>query len=130
MSHPLHHAVSSARRFGGTADEYLPIHNWFDATKASYPDMRHRAMRHHAEGVFWCEAEFGVYLTLSTGKQVPVRLIAEQHVTEDMGFIPRMADWLDNMSPKGWMYRPGVGRTRLYDTEKEKESINLNQDKP
>jgi len=28
MAHPLKHAQSSARKFGGRAEDYLPIHNW------------------------------------------------------------------------------------------------------
>src|SRR5713226_9697597 len=28
MAHPLKHAESSARKFGGKAEDYLPIHNW------------------------------------------------------------------------------------------------------
>ena len=35
MAHPLKHAESSARKFGGKAEDYLPIHNWFDESKPS-----------------------------------------------------------------------------------------------
>lgn len=28
MAHPVKHAQSSARKFGGKAEDYLPIHNW------------------------------------------------------------------------------------------------------
>ncbi len=34
MAHPIKHAESSARRFGGKAEDYLAIHNWFDESKA------------------------------------------------------------------------------------------------
>ena len=27
--HPYHHALSSQREHGGTAADYLPLHNWF-----------------------------------------------------------------------------------------------------
>jgi hypothetical protein len=30
MAHPYHHAVSSARKFGGTPADYQSIHDWFD----------------------------------------------------------------------------------------------------
>ena len=59
MAHPLKHAESSARQFGGKAEDYLPIHNWFDESKAFFPDFRHRALRHHAEGIFLAEKLFG-----------------------------------------------------------------------
>lgn len=30
MAHPFHHALSSARKWGGRPEDYLAIHNWFD----------------------------------------------------------------------------------------------------
>jgi hypothetical protein len=50
--HPYHHALSSQRRHGGQATDYLPLHNWFDQSKGIAADFRHRALRHHAEGIF------------------------------------------------------------------------------
>lgn len=104
MAHSWTHALSSAKRFGGTPDPYLPIHNWFDATKATYADFRHRALRHHSLGIFDCEAIFGITITNSDGKQVPVRVIAEQHVREDCnGIIPTPQDWLHSIRAEMWM---------------------------
>lgn len=120
MSHPYHHAISSARKYGGVWQDYIKIHNWFDETKAHYPDMRHRALRHHAEGIFWCEQIFGVVITNSDGKNVPVRFIGEQHVKEDIGFIPTIKQYLDNMTQEGWMYKPGEGRQLLREIEEKK----------
>lgn len=70
MAHPLKHAESSARKFGGKAEDYLPIHNWFDESKAFLADFRHRALRHHAEGIFLSERIFGVTITNSEGKRI------------------------------------------------------------
>jgi len=42
-------------------------------------------------------------LTNSVGKKVPVRTIGEQHVQEDLGWIPSAADWLREIQPKPWM---------------------------
>ncbi len=80
MAHPLKHAESSARKFGGKAEDYVSVHTWFDESKAYLPDFRHRSLRHHSEGIFLCERIFGVAITNSEGKQVPVRYIGEQHV--------------------------------------------------
>ncbi len=33
MAHPLHHAESSARKFGGVPCDYQAVHDWFDASK-------------------------------------------------------------------------------------------------
>ncbi len=104
MAHPLRHAESSARKFGGRAEDYLSIHNWFDESKAFLPDFRHRALRHHAEGIFLAEKLFGVAIVNSDGKRVPVRYLGEQHVREDLGRIPSAQDWLSQISPKRWMY--------------------------
>ena len=105
--HPLHHARSSAARWGGVPEDYMAIHAWFDETKAWVADYRHRAIRHHAQGIFEAERIFGVTITNSAGKQVPVRYIGEQHVKEDCGGrIPEAADWLRCIAPKRWMNTP------------------------
>lgn len=89
MAHPLKHAESSARTFGGKAEDYLPIHNWFEESKAFFPDFRHRALRHHAEGIFLAEKLFGPTIVNSDGKRIPVRYVGEQHVREDLGVFPQ-----------------------------------------
>ena len=30
MAHPYHHALSSAKKWGGTAEDFLNLHTWFD----------------------------------------------------------------------------------------------------
>ena len=104
MAHPFEHAWSSAKKFGGTAEDYLAIHNWFDESKSFFTDFRHRALRHHAEGIFLAERIFGVSIVNSEGKQVPVRYIGEQPVKEDLGRIPTAQDWLSEIRPQRWMY--------------------------
>jgi hypothetical protein len=104
MSHPYHHSVSSVRKFGGMWQDYEKIHQWFDSSKESFPDFRHRALKHHAEGIFECERTFGTTITNSDGREVPVRLIGEQHVKEDCGGkIPTLADWFSRIAPQRWM---------------------------
>jgi hypothetical protein len=49
------------------------------------------------------ERFFGATITISTGRVLPVRLIGEQHVREDLGFIPTFADWVRNIRPQAWM---------------------------
>lgn len=104
MAHPYHHAQSSARKFGGRAEDYQAIHDWFDETKGLLADFRHRMLRHHAEGIFLCEQIFGKTLTNSDGRVIPVRWIGEQHVKEDFGGrIPSAVDWLRTIRPEPWM---------------------------
>ena len=112
MAHSYHHAVSSARRWGGKPEDYQPVHDWLDASKLILADFRHRALRHHAEGCFAAEQIFGITLTSSAGCVVPVRMIAERHILEDLGRIPSFADWVRCIRPEPWMGRVG---TRLDD---------------
>lgn len=105
MAHPYHHAVRSAKLFGGSPEDYLTIHDWFDESKAHLADFRHRALRHHSEGIFLCEAIFGATIENSNRKRVPVRTIGEQHVMDDLGWIPSVKDWLQFIQPQPWMGR-------------------------
>jgi hypothetical protein len=110
MAHPIKHAESSAKKFGGRPDNYLQIHNWFDESKAFFADFRHRALRHHSEGIFLAERVFGVAILNSEGKLVPVRYLGEQHLKEDLGRIPTVADWLCEIRPRRWMYGQQIER--------------------
>lgn len=103
MANAHHHAKSSVRKWGGTEADYLVIHQWFDFSKAHMCDFRHRALRHHAQGIAQMEEVFGPTITLSTGKVIPTRWIGEQHVREDLGRIPTMADWFREIRPQRWM---------------------------
>jgi hypothetical protein len=85
-----------------------PTVHIIDGSKQIIADFRHRALRHHAEGCFAAEALFGTTLTNSAGREIPVRLIAEQHILEDLGRIPSFADWVRNIRPEPWMGRVGV----------------------
>lgn len=134
MANPYHHAVSSSRKWGGVPEDYIAIHQWFDRSKRSLADFRHRALYHHTEGIFDCEAHFGPTITLSTcgkcgrdhkingvfhkiaedaqagleahafqPKFIPTRWVGEQHVQEDLGFIPSASDWLKRIQGEPWM---------------------------
>jgi|SRR5690606_16160241 len=105
MATPYHHSLSTVKKWGGKVEDYLPIHNWFDETKAHFADFRHRALRHHSEGIFLMESIFGVTITNSDGRVIPTRVIGEQHVKEDCGFIPTAADWLRKIKPEAWMVK-------------------------
>ena len=68
-------------------------------------DPRHRELRHHAEGIFMLESLFSTVIVNADGREVPVRLIGEQHVIEDLGTIPSFADWARLIEPQAWMMR-------------------------
>lgn len=105
MANPYHHALSSVKKWGGEPDDYIEVHQWFDASKAHLADFRHRALRHHTQGIFECEEKFGPTITLSTGKKIPTRWVGEQHVKEDLGCLPSVSDWFMQITPQPWMNR-------------------------
>jgi hypothetical protein len=107
MAHPLQHARSSARKFGGKPEDYIHIHEWFDETKAWVAHSKHRLFRHHSEGIFECENIFGSSFVNSDGQTVYTRYIGEQHVKEDCnGYIPTAKEWIDGLNePKVWMLK-------------------------
>ena len=100
---PLIHAKSSVRKYGGVVEDYLPIHNFMDSTKQAVGDVRHRAILHSAFGCYLAEQVFGVYFKNAQGKDVSVRDVAEDHIIEDLGFIPTMESYLNNMAIQPWM---------------------------
>jgi uncharacterized protein DUF6915 len=112
MAHPYHHALSSVRKWGGVPEDYLKLHGWFGESKSIIADYRHRALRHHAEGIFMLEKIFGVTITLSTGRIIPTRRVGEQHVREDLGRIPSFADWVRAIRPEPWMGRATALHTK------------------
>jgi hypothetical protein len=151
MAHAYHHALSSARRYGGDPEDYLALHHFLDSSKVAWGDQRHRAVLHHSFGIYVAEQLFGaqeevrllrralarvpqwlqrllrlpipattpVTLTLRSGKQVPIRLVAEQHVKEDCGFVPSVEAYLRTMPAEPWMRRGTVSTGQLLGWEPE-----------
>lgn len=116
----VHHAQSSVRRWGGVPADYIHIHKWFDESKHHHGDFRHRALRHHTEGIAECVERFGDFITNSDGRKVSVRWIAEQHVTEDHGYLPSFADWCRAIRPERWMTQ-----ARPLSRELEEEEVGI-----
>ena len=99
MAHPYHHALASVKKWGGDVSDYLPLHSWFDQSKAIAGDFRHRALRRHAAGIFMLETIFGPTLKFSTGRVIPTCWVGEQHVQQDLGFIPSLAHSMRAIRP-------------------------------
>lgn len=127
---PYHHSLSSARKYGGEPEDYLELHQWFDASKALFPDFRHRALRHHTEGIFLAETIFGPFIESSAGRKVPTRFLGEQHVQEDLGRIPTVQDWLVCLRPVAWMMRVGLTSAELEGECAEQKSAQFSGLRP
>lgn len=108
MSKPWIHARSSAKKFGGSPEDYIEIHNLMDSSKGCMGDNRHRTLTHNSWFISAggpLERIFGVVIKNSIGKEVSVRDVAEQHILEDFGmrFIPTPQDYLQEMNIQPWM---------------------------
>jgi hypothetical protein len=117
MSKPYEHALLSVKKWGGVPQDYLPIHDFMDSSKAHVADMRHRAILHSSFGIYLAEQVFGhmIRITKKAGEwvvnpccdedfaTVSVRDIAEQHVIQDLGFIPSVQQYLDHLTLADWM---------------------------
>lgn len=101
---PYQHSKNSARKYGGEPEDYQKIHDFIDSSKSAMADMRHRAQLHSAFGIFVVEQVFGTTITNSEGKKICTRDIAEDHVIEDLGFIPTMEHWFKNITMQDWMF--------------------------
>lgn len=97
-------AARSARRFGGTAADHLPIHAWFLETAAWADGPAHLAFRHHAFGAFEAEERFGPAITWNGGG-VATRVVAENHIRTVLGRVPPASAWLQHIHGERWMTR-------------------------
>lgn len=97
------HAKSAAHKWGGRWEDYIDIEEFIDSSKKIIGDHRHRALYHHTEGVWLAQKIFGRTVQVAEHKVVPVRLVAEQHILEDLGWLPSPKDYWDNMELKPWM---------------------------
>ena len=126
---PHHHALSSVAKYGGKVGDYLPLHKWFDDSKRSSTDPRHRALKHHSEGISMLEEFFGQTITNSSGREIPTRYIGEQHVQEDLGKIPCMMDWYREIKMQKWMFFTMQVDTNIHEKLMRNEPAKLQTSK-
>jgi hypothetical protein len=104
MGNVQFHSESSARRFGGTPEDYVAIHKFLDQSKLYIADWRHMALLHNTFGVSLAEQLFGdLYRRPSDGQSVATRTVAEVHILEDMQAILTPAEFLREMPIRRWM---------------------------
>lgn len=104
MATPQIHAENSALKFGGKAKDYLDIHQFIDSSKSSFSDARHRAITHN---IWFCvnviPKVFGEQRKNSDKKNYSPKDVAEMHCIEDIGHVPTVQDFLENMKLTDWM---------------------------
>lgn len=100
---PYLHSKIHVKKYGGVPEDYADIDDFLDSSKAAVADVRHRAALHSAFGCFIVERVFGRTRINSDGKEYSPRDIAEDHVMQDLGFIPTLEMYLNNMQICDWM---------------------------
>ena len=122
MAHAYYHAKSSARKFGGCYTDYLELHQFLDHTKAHLPDARHRLLLHNSWGIPLAERIFGpLWTCASNGKQIPTRTILEQHILEDLRYIPTLEQCFRNVPLETSLFRNALSLSRM-ETNHEQET--------
>lgn len=120
MAHAYYHAKSSAKKFGGVWQDYIDLHTFMDETKKHLADNRHRIILHNTFGITMAERVFGLtFIRQSDNKEMPVRPIIEQHITEDLGFIPTLEQAItsEGIEVKPWMYTRAKQLSKLTEVE-------------
>lgn len=107
---PYIHGKIHAKKYGGKPEDYADIDDFIDSSKTAVADVRHRAILHSAFGCFVVEQMFGRTRFNSEGKEYSPRDVAEDHILQDLGFIPTMEHYLNNMKICDWM--SGTEKTR------------------
>lgn len=100
---PYLHGRIHAKKYGGTPEDYADIDDFIDSSKACVPDIRHRALLHNSFGCFLVEQIFGRTRINSDGKEYSPRDVAEDHIIQDLGFIPTVERYLNCMTAEPWM---------------------------
>ena len=112
--HPYDHARSSARQFfpqwvkecgeHTPALALLPLHHYFDSSKAAFGSWQHRALRHHREA-FPAAVKYALESNVPTLAHCnPEVLLAlcEQHLLEDLGRVATLSEWRTRLEDPPW----------------------------
>jgi hypothetical protein len=111
---PHIHSRIHAKKYGGVPEDYLPVDELIDSSKTHMADIRHRSILHSSFGILIAEKVFGATIINMEGKKICVREIVIDHILQDLGFIPTVEQYLNNMTLQNWMSG----------TEKTRKSIN------
>ena len=106
MGNPLHHSKSSVKRWGGSVDCYIAIHELLDSPKSTMNNNTGRMMTHNTWFAYTIIPKiFGYNIINSDGKSVDTVDIAMLHIAEDyrMTGIPTPQDFLKHMEVQPWM---------------------------
>ena len=97
---PTLHARRSAQMFGGTLEDYVPVHTLHESARLHLPGARHRALLHTTLGVQTAEEVFGLDLQTGSGA-VSTREVTEAHIRASVSSRPSRRRWTACRSSPG-----------------------------
>ncbi len=100
---PFHHSKQDVKLFGGKKEDYYDIHEFIDSSYHVLPDIRHRALLHNQFGLMMVERLFGQCRVNSDGREYSPRAVAENHILADLGRIPTVEQYFNNLTVQPWM---------------------------
>jgi len=104
VAHPYFHAISSARKHGGLWSDYFSLHEAVDSTKSHYAHCKHRLILHNEWGIHFLIELYGSNLTRASDRvSVPTQELLEQHIQEDLGLVPSLADCFEKTPMPRWV---------------------------
>lgn len=91
---PFQHARITANAIGGTWRDYVALHTAFDRSKGAYGKMLHRSVLHSDLGIETVLRIMGSVIRLHDGTTVDAAAVGDQHVRDDLGFVPSVEEWV------------------------------------
>lgn len=134
MSHPIIHAKSSAKKFGGIWEDYIHLHNWLDATKAWYGHSLHRLFKEigeNGEGIIQFQGggddgEIEKNITINGSLERVPKLIYDMVY---QWLIGTGIDWYNNEGGQGnFVFRPKHSEIVLNVEQNYEENVNVPMD--
>ena len=105
MANPEIHSKSSVKRWGGSIECYIAIHELLDSPKATMNNNSSRMLTHNTWFAYTIIPKiFGYNIINSDGKSVDTIDIAMLHILEDYRkFVPTPQDFLKHLEIQPWM---------------------------
>jgi hypothetical protein len=100
------HSKSSVKRWGGSIECYIKIHELLDSPKATMNNNTSRVLTHNTWFAYTIIPKiFGYNIINSDGKSVDTIDIAMLHIAEDYKgrFVPTPQDFLKHLEVQPWM---------------------------
>lgn len=105
MAKAFIHADNCVRKWGGIREDYQPISDLMDSTKATSASLAHRWATHNTWFIYnVIPVVFGDTFINSDGREVSTKDVAELHCFDDYGFIPSLSDFTDKIEIEDWMF--------------------------